>query len=447
MAHATVIEIDVLEPWPNSRSGPRIGRPPVAATVLVVIGVLLALTGPSVLRPDTLSLAWRAPTGFFWAVDGAAYTLDRTDGAVRLTARDLRTGAPRWAVPLTGTLADVYARGETFMSSNFPPDATTGVRTNVVATRGGLPRLAFPSAALPMAYLGSRVALVIDRDPAVPPDPTADGRTRAMGLEWTHVAVAHDLRTGRVRWRMPLAAGVRWSLPGVPVGAEGIAGLPPGRDWFVTSSTGGDVAVRDLDTGRLMSRRQFGPLRQQAYVTALADSVLVRLNDGDSATLDAYDPANLVPRWRLVPPVIDAEPVGCEPLLCLADNRSVWVVDPRDGATLWRPTGPLLRPGPAGRLVITGYGNQLVLFDTGRAGRLRTDAGWRVVDVAGYTRLAVVVRVHALGSTADLGLLDVATGAVRRLGRVSRWSPTTRCLHADGHIACADGDQVRIWRA
>jgi hypothetical protein len=442
-----LIELDVLEPWPGS--DPPAGRPPVAAAILVIIGVLVALTGPALLRPDTLSQAWRTATttGFFWAADGAAYTLERADGAVRLTARDLRSGATRWTRPLSGTLADVYARADSFLSSNFPPDATTGIRTNVVARQGGLPRLAFPSAALPMAYIGTRVALVIDRDPAAPPDPGADGRARAMGLEWTYVATAHDLRTGRVRWRMRLDPGLRWSLPGVRAGAEGLAGLPPGRDWFVTSSPGGDVQVRDLDTGNLSGRRQFGPLRQQSYVTALVDSVLVRLDDGDGATLDAYDPATLTPRWRYVPPAIDVEPVDCEPLLCLAENRSIWVVDPRGGATLWRPTGPLLRPGPAGRLIVTGYGNLLILFDTLHPDRLRTDKGWRVVDVAAYTRLVVVVRVHAVGSTADLGLLDVVTGAVRRLGRVTRWAPSTRCLRAGGHIACGDGAHLRVWRA
>jgi hypothetical protein len=449
MAPSAVIEIDVLAPWPNPGSEPTAGRPPVTAAILVIISVLVALTGPALLRPDTLSQAWRAATftGFFWAADGAAYTLQRGDGGVRLTARDLRSGAPRWTVPLRGTLAGVYARADSNLSSNFPPDATTGVRTNVVARQGGLPRLAFPSAALPMAYIGTRVALVVDRDPTVPPDPDADGRTRAMGLEWTYVAAAHDLRTGRVRWRMRLDPGVRWSLPGVRAGAEGLAGLPPGRDWFVTSSTGGDVQVRDLDTGNLIGRRQFGPLRQQSYVVALADAVLVRLDDADDAPLEAYEPATLAPRWRYLPPVIDAEPVGCEPLLCLADNRSVWVVDPRGGATRWRPTGPLLRPGPAGRLIVTGYGNQLLLFDTRQAERRRADTGWRVVDVAAYTGLVVVARVHAVGGTADLGLLDVATGAARRLGRVTRWAPTTRCLHAGRHIACGDGTQLRVWRA
>jgi hypothetical protein len=69
-----------------------------------------------------------------------------------------------------------------------------------------------------------------------------------------------------------------------------------------------------------------------------------------------------------------------------------------------------------------------------------------VVDAGAYTRQVVVVRVHALGSTADLGLLDVATGTARRLGRVSRWSPSSRCLHAGDHIVCGDGTQLRVWR-
>jgi len=413
----------------------------------VIAGVLLALTGPSLLGAEGLRLAWRtaSTTDHFWVTRNAVYTLDRTKAGIRLTARDLRTGAPRWTLPLTGTLADVYARGESFLSSNFPPDATTGVRTNVLDRQGGLPRLAYPTAALPLVYLGSRVAVLIDRDPAVPPDPDADGRTRAMGLDWTHVVTAVDLDTGRPRWRMRLPAGVRWALPGVRTSGEGIAGLPAGQDWMVTSSAGGEVVVRDVDGAAVLSRRALGPLRQESYVAALADAVVVRRDDGDRATLDAYEPATLAPRWRFVPPVVDAEPVGCEPLLCLADTRSVWIVDPRDGRTIWRPTGPLLRPGPAGRVVVTGYGNKVVLFDTRRARALRAGPGWRVVDYGAHTRSVVVVRVQATGA-ADLGLLDVATGEARRLGRVSLWSPTAHCLPAGGHVACGDDTQLRVWR-
>jgi hypothetical protein len=447
-ARDVVIELDTSIPWPPPDARPRGPRSPVGAAVAVFLTVALLLTGPTALRPDALSPAWRTATStaYYWLAGTGLYTLDRADGRIRLTAHDLETGDVRWSRALTGTLADVYARNESFMSSNFPPDATTGVRTNVVARQGGLPRLAFPTAALPMAYVGSRVALVIDRDPQRPPRPDADGPTRAMGLEWTYVATAYDLGTGEPRWRLRLAPGVRWALPGVRAGAEGVVGLPPGRDWMVTSSTGGDVRIRDIDTGRELSRHAFGALKQQAFVVALADEVLVRLDGGDGASLDAFDPPALTPRWRFVPPIADAEPVACEPLLCLADNRSVWIVDPADGRTVWRPIGPLMRPGPAGRLVVTGYGNQLVLYDTRDLRPIPVDPGWRVVDYSAYTRFVVVVRVHAVGGTADLGLLDVATGTVRRLGRVPRWSPTTRCLAAAGHIACADATQVRLWR-
>jgi hypothetical protein len=444
---ARTIEIDISTPWPGPGRDPRRRGPALGAVVLVMAGVLVALTGPALLGAEVLRLAWRitATTDHFWVTENAVYTLDRAEARIRLTARDLRTGAPRWTLPLTGTLADVYARGESFLSSNFPPDATTGVRTNVLSRQGGLPRLAYPTAALPLVYLGSRVALLIDRDPAVPPDPDADGRTRAMGLDWTHVATTIDLDTGRPRWRMRLPAGVRWALPGVRTSGEGIVGLPPGQDWMVTSSTDGEVVVRDLDSAAVLSRRTFGALRQESYVAALADAVVVRLDDGDRASLDAYEPATLRPRWRFVPPVVDAEPVGCEPLLCLADTRSVWIVDPRDGRTIWRPTGPLLRPGPAGRVVVTGYGNQVVLFNTRRARTLGAEPGWRVVDYGAHTRSVVVVRVQTTGA-GDLGLLDVGTGEARRLGRVNRWSPMAHCLHAGGRVACGDDALLRVWR-
>jgi outer membrane protein assembly factor BamB len=442
-----VIEIDLVRPWPGPERRDHHRRPwGVAAFVLLVL--LVTLTGPELFVPASPDLAWAADTttDHFWLTADSVYTMDRSGGAVSVVAFDASTGRPRWTLRLAGVLAEVYARGASFLSSNFPPDATTGVRTNVVAVGGGLPRTAFPAAALPLAYISSRVMLVFERDLTVPTDPEADGRTRAMGLEWTHVVTAYDLATGRPVWSRLLTAGVRWALPGVRAGADGLVGLPPGADWMVVSSTSGDVEVWEVATGHVMARREFGPLKQQAYVAAVADAVIVRLDDSDTATLDGYDPT-LEPRWRLRPPLVNAEPVACAPLLCLVDSRSVWVVDPRGGATVWRPTGPLLRPATAGRLVVIGYGNQLMLLDTSRQRTLRTEPGWRAVDPTAYTRLMVVARVHSSGGGADLGVLDAATGDLRRLGQVDEWPPTVRCAVAGDHVACAGTGRLRVWRA
>jgi hypothetical protein len=456
-----IIELDLSSPWPDPDVEPAGRGRPVGAALVVLLAVALALTGPALLAPASLGPGWSTDvsTGYFWLTADVVLVVDRDSAGdvdiagarrparVRLTAFDLRSGAVRWSLPLTGALAGTYARDDNFLSSNFPPDATTGERTNVIAKGGGLPRLALPAAALPLAYIGQGFVVSIDRDPDVPPDPRANGRTRAMGLEWAHLVSAIDLATGAVRWTARLPAGVRWSLPGVRAGAEGLTGLPSGQDWMVTSSTAGEVRVWDLATGTVRAVRGLGPLKQQSYVTALADLVLVRLDDRDTSTLDAYDPATLTARWTYRPTVSDAEPVACAPLLCLATNRSVWIVDPRSGAVVSRPTGPQVRPGPPGRIVVTGYGNQLTLVDTWRGRPLPGPDDWRVVDVAGYTRMVVVVDAHAVGSTAQLGLLDLATGEVRRLGRISRWTPANRCLAVAGHLACDDGATLRIWRA
>jgi len=444
-----VIEIDTGRPWPEAGSLRR-GRPrPAGGAIVIAFALLAVLTGPTPTPPPALDAAWRVETTteYFWLSADTVYTVDRDGAAVSLTARDATSGAPRWRHRLTGALAEVYANRDSFLSSNFPPDATTGVRTNIVSTQGGLPRLAFPTAALPLAYVGARVALVIDRDPTVPPDPAADGRTRAMGLDWTHTATAFDLVTGRPRWTRRLPAGTRWALPGVRAGADGLAGLPPGRDWMVTSTAAGEARVWDLASGSVVWRRAFGRLEQQAYVIAFADAVVVRRDDAEPSTIEAYEPDAPEPRWRLVPAVVDAEPVGCEPLVCLVDGRSVWVVDPRNGATVWRSTGPLLRPATPGRVVVMGYGNQVTLIDTRRGRAIPTEPGWRVVDHGGYTRSVVVARVYASGDRADLAVLDVATGNIRRLGRVSDWAPTSRCLVAGLRVACGDGKILRVWRA
>jgi hypothetical protein len=396
----------------------------------------------------TTSATLAANTPFFWLTDSALYTVDDEAAGLRLTARDPGSGQPRWRVPLTGPIADLYHRRDAFPHSNFPPDAIEGIRTSVIPVLGGIPTLAVPAAAVPLVHIGDEVAVTVERDLTVGRHAGLEPRQRGDGLDYAHVVLARDLGTGAVRWRKRLAAGVRWALPGVRTGTEGIVGLPPGQNWMVTVSLAGSMRVWDLGTGRPRAQRELGRrLRFQSYVLALADAVVFRA-DGDLGTpMEAFAPATLLPRWRLVPRLPDSEPVSCAPLLCLVTRVASLVVSLPEGNVTWRPGGPMLRPGPPGRVVVTEFGSTLTLLDSVGRRTLAVPAQWYSADAGNYTRLVAVARVHPSGRTADLGVLDVSDGRLRAVGRASTWSLVMKCLAAGGRLACGDGNQLHLWRS
>jgi hypothetical protein len=199
-------------------------------------------------------------------------------------ARDLRDRAVLWSLPLHGALARVYATAEPLFSSDFPPSGPDGTRTLAVS---GTATQIFPVAAVALVYLTGSLALTVDRDPDVP----ARTPSGTNGLEWSHVVTAYDLATRAVVWRRSLPAGVRWSLPGVRRGADGIVELPLGSDWMLTASPAGRLEVWDLRTGATRARRAIDPPAPTDYVTALADTVVV--GTASVTTLRGYDPSTL----------------------------------------------------------------------------------------------------------------------------------------------------------
>lgn len=446
-----VIELDISVPWDGPDEAPR--RSPRALVVaVVVLGLLLSLTGPGLLLPATLTLAWRAPTTarLFWLGTDGVFTVDRVGGPVpglRLVSRDPRTGGVRWTAVLNGPLAEVYALERGSLASFFPPTFSSAARTYLINTNTGRVSRAYPVPAMPVAYFADDVVVTIDWDQAIAPDPVPDEpHAAAIGLDFSHRATARDLATGRIRWTRPLPAGLRWALPGVPAGAEGIVGLPAGQSWMVTRSTAGSVEVWDLRTGAVLARRDVGRLSSESYVSALGDAVLVRVLDAVGTRMSVLEPATLAPRWTFTPPDLDAEPAACAPVLCLEIRRSVFVVDPATGAILWRTHGTPLRPAiqPGARLA-TATAEPLTLFDI-RTGRTAQGYGsWRIVDNSAY-RQDVVVATARPGADADLALLDIGTGTMRRLGTVTPWSPGTRCIAGADRIVCEDDGLVRVWR-
>jgi hypothetical protein len=449
-----IIELDVGTPWP----GPDERRhrvPRAISAAVVVFGLLVALTGPRLLLPASLTLAWRVTSaaGFFWLGPDAVYTVDPLrahPAGLRLVARDLRSGAVRWSAELTGPLTEIYASERGSLASRFPPTFSFGARTFLINTDTGRVTRAYPVPAMPVAYVADEVVVFVDWDPSVGPDPSPEEpHATAVGLEWTHRAVGRDLRTGAVRWIRALPAGMRWALPGVQSGAEGIVGLPAGQPWMVTRAAGGAVEVWDLRTGAVAARREYGRMGPESYVAALGGAVFVRLAPESGAgggSAEILDPWTLAARSIFAPPDLEAEPLACGPVLCMEVRRSVWVVDPASGAILWRTHGMPLRPAlePGGRLA-TAAGEPVTLFDA-RTGMATHALGqWRMVDTSAYRSTAMIALANGSGG-AELAVLNLDAGTLRRLGSITPWSPGSRCLGGRDRVVCEHDGVVRVWR-
>ncbi len=434
------IEVDVSQPWSAVDASRRRSLSPLARMVLLAGLLVLVLTGPALASPTSLRSLWRLPVfvGFFWLTPDAVYTIDATGGVgdpharLWLTARATDTGDPRWTVELDGPLARGYAAGHSSMTSRFPPSSNLGITTRVFDTRDGRYVRAYPAPAAPLVHIGTDVAVLIDREPGAGPEPDPSGdAVGRIGLDRAHVVVARDLDTGAIRWTKRLAAGTAWAVPGVPTGAEGIVGLPPGNDWMLTVTRPGTALVWDLSTGALVAWREFGALSERSYVTALSDEVVVRLDTAEKSSLAGYDPATMVEKWRFTPPNLYAAPFVCGGLVCLQTDRSVLRVDPRTGVVVAPVDDQRLWPAqqPPHRLLVTSSGEELSLYDTPLGRRLSRDSNWRVVDPSIHGARLIVAQARGPGR-AVLALLDPGTGVMRTLGRVSPFSPASQCLVA-----------------
>ncbi len=428
----------------------RVGRRgPAVISVLVAVIVVAVLTGRT--GPPPLTPAWRfaMTTPYSWLTADAVYTVDLSAG-VALVARDPGNGQVRWRTPLTGLLASTYLTRDGLQETRFPPYLDNPTRTTVVSTGPERISVVFPAYAMPLVQLADGVAIVVDRDTAEAPDPAATTAERTAGLAWAHRVTALDLRTGSVRWTRELAAGVRWSLPGVRPASMGIVALPPGADWMVTSTATGAVSVWDVRTGALRVSRQLGPLGPESYVMALADTVLVRRRGepgatGQWPTIQLLDPATLADRATFEQILPDAEPLSCAPALCFTGDGATVAVDPAAGGVLARITGSVVRPGPGGHLLATGYARPLSIVDV-LGGRSTEINDWLLVDRGSYGGQVVVADGVTAQGQGRLALLDIGTGALQPFGPAADWSSGAQCQASPTTLACTNGTLLQVWR-
>lgn len=447
---SALIEIDPAEGWSpgwDDEARRRRRNSPLTLAILCAVVVLAALTGPALLpEGGSLRPLWHGTTetGFFTLTREALFQVEPAGPELRLTARDPATGHWRWSAPLDGALARLYARGPVVTLSRFVPGPIYEMTTRVIDVTTGRRAWVYPVPAAPLAYLGDDVAVVVDlADPPPAQDPGRldDGTTRA------HRIRALDVHTGRPLWSTVLPAGTLWALPGVRQGADGLAQLAPGADWMLVAQLTGQAQVWDLATGAVLARAEFGPAQPRWYAAALAGAVVVRTDAPDGTFLTGFAPRTLTPVWRMDAPDVYAVPFDCGDILCVTSDRGVWALSPRHGGLVWQSDDLAVRAtAGATRLLSSQYGSPLTWVEVATGRARAPDDEWRVVDAGEHGGAFVVAQVTRSGF-ARVGVADPATGTVRFAGEVRGWALPTRCRLVADVLACADREQLRVWRA
>ncbi len=110
---------------------------------------------------------------------------------------------------------------------------------------------------------------------------------------------------------------------------------------------------------------------------------------------------------RFRPPDLYAAPFVCGDLLRLQSDRSVWLLEPCTGAVVLRAEDPRVRPAllPS-RLLVTGFGVQLTLYETPSGRCLCSGNPWRIIDPSVHGPRVVIARSTGTGR-AVLALMDV----------------------------------------
>ena len=449
---ATIIEFDTSEEWApgeDDRGEQPRRRSPLKMAVVGALIFLAALTGPALLPPraGVLNPLWRSDTetGFAAVTAEALFQVELSGRDLSLTARDPGTGLRRWSAPLDGPLGQLYARGPVVLVSRYVPGPVYEMTTRVIDVTTGRRAWVFPASGAPLAYLGDDVAVLVDL--AEPPPPAADIDRLATGTDRAHRIRVLDVHTGRPLWSTVFPPGTVWALPGVRQGAEGLVHLPAGVGWMLVTKLTGQAQIWDLLTGDVVARGSIaGGPGERWYAAALTDAVVVRADSPDGTTLTGYEPRNLSRRWQISAPDVYAAPFDCGGNVCIESDTGVWALSPDQGGIVWHAEGVGVRSaaGPT-RLLASRLDTPLAWVEAA-TGRIREpDGEWRVVDGADPGREVVVAHVTKSGF-ARLGVADPGTGAVRVLGEVRGWALPTRCRLAATVLACADREQLRVWR-
>jgi outer membrane protein assembly factor BamB len=442
-----VIDLESPSPSKSFRTTPaRRRRRRVSAVALAVI-VVVALTGP-IHHGPSLTLAWRgnAFQGFLWVDDDAAYTAEATRVGLRLVARDLASGRPRWERPLDGPLAMTYASRSTFHLARFPAFPWLPAVTQIIDGRTAQLLGTYPVPAVPLVYFADDVAVVIDRVPD--PLETRSGAELVSYDGWSeaHTVVAVDVVNGAALWSRTIAPGSFWALPSARPQTEGFTGEKGAGRWMAVVGPQGATEVWDLATGAVSAHGTIGGFDTSSYAIALPHLLVMHSTSWPQTVLVGYDSRTLVELWRLQAtglPDTSGWPTECGGLLCLASPYVVWALDPKAGRVLWNQQVVEIYGDEYAKLVAATLDGP-VIVDTSSGVAQPLGGGWRIVETRTLGRPMVIARAE--GNRTQLGLLDQDSGHITVLDDVGIVGPLAQCHGTPTHVACTSGTQIRVWR-
>ncbi|WP_344126565.1 hypothetical protein [Luedemannella flava] len=417
----------------------------MGAFLLVVLAVVATLTGPATSGSESLTLAWRSTAfhTFFGVTDDTVYAVTDDAGQLRLVARSLDRGLIRWSLRIEGPLADAYYASAVNVVTRFPPSPGTPAATRVATQEAGRRLVAYPVAAVPLAYIAGTVAIMIDREPSTT---SAEIDAREDGWVQAHRVTAVDLASGETRWVGRIEPGSTWALPGVQPWDDGVVVGGPDARQMVVVAPDGSAQSWDLTNGKVVARANIGPYQDFSYALAFPSVLAVSTWSLNGPIVTGWDMRRLAVKWQVPVPNVVAWPAPCGRLLCMTAEDHTWAIDARTGEIVWDAPGVALHPTDVvTRRLSALAGTAPVTLDAATGQAYDIEGGWRVVDSDQRGSELVSVLVSNDGE-ARLGMLGLGTGTVRDLGQVGSVLAGIRCRANDTHIVCADGGQLRSWR-
>jgi putative pyrroloquinoline-quinone binding quinoprotein len=409
-----------------------------AGVALIAAACLITMAASAPPEPShALRTLWNVRFG---AADRYAVTPDtvytsRQETLGQLEARDLATGALRWAVdmpdptawptfvPSAGVLLVPYGRAAKEVKA---PDGGTyfnEIYRNTMAldARTGTELWRRPGA----IYLATDDGVLLS-------DPDIDGDQITA------------LRFVRIR-----DGSLVWARPDLHVQRVTAGGAEPGRpDLLVTVAPAGAVQILRLADGYRMSAGRViwtaGSPGDGTYTDVFVDGarVYVRVTGQQSSAMTAYAIDTFRRLWRINGTDADAA-YPCGVLICGLDQSGFAAYDPATGAIRWRSTD--IRnawPASSGRLVadsgrlVADSVDHWTLIDEA-TGHMVADlgSGAPVPDLDGRVSYLVRATKSPRGLTA-VSRIDSDSGTVGVRGAID-WVSDGSCLASGNHLVCA----------
>jgi hypothetical protein len=434
------------------RAPPRLDRPDRirlrhrrAGTAAALAATALVLTaGSAPAAPPLAEVRIAAGPG-----DAVALAADRlyvfpsdttwSVGPRTIAAYELPAGRRLWREPLpvAGQVRQVIPAPDALL---LAVERDAALKT--VAIDGGSGRVRWSTPYQP-AGLTATGRLLLGWARAAAPDGLAPA---AAPYERPRSVVGLELATGRPAWAYDIPTdawhGIEWSTDRPGVGVRSVTILPSGQ-----------VAVRDLETGRVVTEADLGGSRSANRWFQLAGDLLLAavMVDG-SDVVTAYHLPELDRRWTVSLALAGGYvSTDCGGALCaFSRDGELRVIDPATGATRWTDPRWHTIETVGGRLL--GYAwpsprwhATTAVLDPATGGELLDLGRWTAVEpvaAGGQTR---AVHLDAASGQAWFAVVDVQALTVRVIASVSGISGD--CVAGERIVVCRRVDaSVGVWR-